>query len=106
MLVGEDDGDVGLLAADDVAVGHDVAVIGNQHARPEASRKLIAGSEDIFAAAEEIFEERIVGERRVRPANHLHRRDVDDAFDGLRRDAGEIGKAGGRDVAAAGIATA
>jgi intein/homing endonuclease len=95
VLIGEDDGDIRLVAADDVAVGDHVAILRNQHARTEAARKLIARPEGIVAA-EEIFEEWIVDERGVRAANYLHRRDVDDTFDGLSGDAREIGEAAGR----------
>ena len=81
------------VLADDVVVGDDVAVGRDDDARAEAERAAIARAEHVVVVAEEVAEERIVRERRVRRADDLQRRDVGDALDRLAGDPGEIGPA-------------
>ena len=88
------DRDLAHVLADDVVVGDDVAVGRDDDARAEAERAAIARAEHVVVVAEEVAEERIVRERRVRRAHDLQRRDVGDALDRLAGDAREVGAAG------------
>ena len=93
-LVGERDCHLGQRSqvfSDDVAVGDHVPVARDDDARPEAQRTPAAPAEQIVLIAEEVLEERIVGERRGPPLHDLDRRDVRDAFDRRARDAREVG---------------
>ena len=70
-------------------VGDDKAVLRNHHARAEALLRA-AAAEHVIGIAEEVLEERIVGERRRGPAHHAHGRNIGDGTNRLRGNPGEI----------------
>ena len=88
------------VVADHVVVGDDVAVGRDDDARAEALLGA-AAPEHLALIAEEVLEERIVGERRGRSAHDLHRRNVGDGAHGLRGDAREVRAARRRGARAA-----
>ncbi len=81
-----------------MVVGHDVAVRRHEHARSQARFVAVAVAEHVAGiAAEEVLEERIVGEGRGRAAVHLERRDVGDGPHRLGGHGGEIGRGARRE---------
>ena len=79
-LVRQRDRDVADVLADDVVVGDHVAVRRDDDARTQAERPSVTRPEEFVVVAEEVAEERVVRERRVRRLDHLQRRDVGDAL--------------------------
>ena len=65
---------------------------------PRLERALEPRAEPLVGVAEELAEERVVGERRVRRAHDGHRREVDDAADGAAGHGAEVGEALARDA--------